>query len=197
VFIGVRQSGVRHKEHPCPPVPRSDSRSFITPYPDAVAEALQIRTNVVSGKAQYSRYVFSDDPTRPNFPDQARKLRPEISVVTLSSLPSCHGEGLAGEPSENKVNWRANIVTPQIKDIVENRHSRPVLLQHLSAERILLAHRYNLDAGCFGGKVKAADPREQAKGRQHPRVGINLFNAIIATVCACIAMPLLARTPRR
>jgi hypothetical protein len=73
--------GVAHKEHPHPPVERADSRSFILPYPDGVAEALQIRANVVSGKFDDSRYVLSDHPRWLNFGDQARKLRPEISFV--------------------------------------------------------------------------------------------------------------------
>jgi hypothetical protein len=62
-------------------MPRSDSRSFIIPNPNEVTETLQIRANVVRGKFEDSRYVFSDHPTRHNLCDQARKFRPEISVV--------------------------------------------------------------------------------------------------------------------
>jgi hypothetical protein len=85
---------VAHKEDPHPPVPRADSRNFILPNPDAVAEALQTLTNVVSGKFDDARYVFSDDPTWSNFSDQARKFRPEISIVVPAFLLTRHAERL-------------------------------------------------------------------------------------------------------
>jgi hypothetical protein len=62
-------------------VERADSRSFILPNPNAVTETLQVRANVINGKFDDSRYVLSDHPTRSNFSDQARKFRPEISLV--------------------------------------------------------------------------------------------------------------------
>jgi hypothetical protein len=96
--------GVCHKEDPHPPVKRADSRSFKLPYPDAVAEALQVRANVVSGNPHDPRYVFSDDPTRSNFHDQARKLRPQISAVGFPFLFSSHAEGLTGKSSVNNIN---------------------------------------------------------------------------------------------
>jgi hypothetical protein len=41
------------------------------PYPNGVAETLQVRANVVSGKVQDSRNVLTDCPTRSNFFDQS------------------------------------------------------------------------------------------------------------------------------
>jgi len=78
---------------------RSDSRSFKIKYPDFVAKTLQVRTNVVSGNAQDSRYVLTDDPTRRKFSDNSEHFRPEITVVPFAFLLSSHGKRLAGKSS--------------------------------------------------------------------------------------------------
>jgi hypothetical protein len=67
---------VRHKKDSHPPVPRSDSRSFKTANPDAVAEALQVFTNVVRGNAEDSKYVLKDAKTRHNVGDNPENISP-------------------------------------------------------------------------------------------------------------------------
>ena len=51
-------------------VVRADSRSFKIPYPDFVAETLQIGTNIVCRNSEDSRDILSKYPTRSNFFDQ-------------------------------------------------------------------------------------------------------------------------------
>jgi hypothetical protein len=118
-------SGVRHKEDSRPSVQSADSRSFITKNPDCVALALQILANVVCGKVQDSRYVFTHNPSRSNFPDQPRKFRPEVPVVVLRFLPSGTRKGLTGKTAEDDVN-SSNFFTSQFFDISVERNVRPV-----------------------------------------------------------------------
>jgi hypothetical protein len=139
-------------------VPRADSRSFIRPNPDGVAEALQVLANAVSGKFDDPRYVFSHDPTRSNLPDQARKLRPEISVVVPAFPLACHAEGLhllAGETSVDKLDWRHSCVCHhllgQFANVLEYRYTRPALAQDGSAKGVLLAERGRSDSGHLSG----------------------------------------------
>jgi hypothetical protein len=142
-------------------VRRSDSRSFKIPYPDAVAETLQVRTNVVSGNFDDSRYVFTNHPTRFKLSDQARKFRPEIPCVSLSSLPSRHAEGLTRESSINNVNWCANVLTPQLKNVLKNRHVGPMLLRYRAAKRVYLAEGHWMYPASLRRYVESADPGKQ------------------------------------
>jgi hypothetical protein len=97
--------GVGNKKHPHPPVGRSDSRSFKTANPDAVADALQLLANLVPGNAEDSRHVLKDAKTRHNVGDNPENLSPEISLVIFPSSPSHHADGLAGRPSVHNVDW--------------------------------------------------------------------------------------------
>jgi hypothetical protein len=144
-------------------VPRADSRSFILPNPDGVAEALQTLTNVVSGKFDDSRYVFSHDPTRSNFSDQARKFRPEIPVVVPRFPLTCHAEGqlLAWKSSVYDINSFPAVPMPnhllsrEIADIFVNRHVWPMPSQNVTAERIAFAHGGRHYPGHFSRQIKA------------------------------------------
>lgn len=88
-------SGVRNKEDTFPPVFRSDTRSFIIKYPDIVAFTLQIGANCVCRDTEYSRYVFTDNPTRSKLSDQPRKFWPEVTGIVLPFFVSCHTERLS------------------------------------------------------------------------------------------------------
>jgi hypothetical protein len=72
--------------------------------PDGVTLPLQILTNVVRGKGEDSRHVFSHNPIRFNFSDQPRKLRPEISIVVFPFLAAGKREGLTRKSAVNDVN---------------------------------------------------------------------------------------------
>jgi hypothetical protein len=72
--------------------------------PNGVTLPLQILTNVVRGKGEDSRYVFSHNPSRSNFSDQPRKLRPEMAFVVFSVAASGAGKGLTREPTIDDVN---------------------------------------------------------------------------------------------
>jgi hypothetical protein len=148
LWFGSSAFGVRHKEHARSPVPGSDSSSFKIPNPDRVAVTLQVRTNVVSGKGQDSRNVLSDNPTRHNFGDQARKLRPQISVVAFPFLVSRQAEWqlLAGETAVNEFDRRRSCVfqhlLSEIPNILEYRDIRPMPAQNAPAKQLALAHGY-------------------------------------------------------
>ena len=76
--VGVLQScgSVGNKRDAFPPVRRSDSRSFKIKHDDVIAFTLQVLYNVGSGKAQDSRYVLTDNPTRRKFSDNSQHFRP-------------------------------------------------------------------------------------------------------------------------
>jgi len=95
--------GVCHKEDARTPVRGSDSRSFIIEYPDGVTRALQVRTNIVAGNSQDSSNIFTDDPTRSNFADNAQHFWPEVAVVGFAFAFAREREGLAGEAARNEV----------------------------------------------------------------------------------------------
>jgi hypothetical protein len=112
---------------------RSESRSFITPNPDGVTETLQVRANVVSGNSQDARNILSDDPTRSNFGDQARKFRPQIPLVILPFPLTSHGEGLlAWKSSVDDVDCFPAVPMPyhllpsEVKNVLIDRHARPM-----------------------------------------------------------------------
>lgn len=153
---------VRHKEHPCPPVRGADSQSFKIPNPDAVPETLQILADVIGGNGKDARYVLSHNPTRANFSDQPRKLRPEESIVVPSFPVTSHGEGLAWEPSVNNVNC-SDIRTLHLPHVPEQGHIRPVFPKYLSAERVDLAHRRHGPASPLERQIESAGQMPENK----------------------------------
>ena len=96
--------GVSHKEDAFTPVRRSDSRSLIIEYPNGVTRSLQTRTNVVAGNSQDSSHVFTDNPTRRKFGDNAQHFGPKVAVVVFPLALAREREGLAGEPAGDEVN---------------------------------------------------------------------------------------------
>jgi hypothetical protein len=120
---------VRHKEDPRASVRGADSRSFIMKNPDGVTLPLQILTNVVRGKGQNSRYVLSHNPSRFNFSDQPRKLRPEISVVVFPLSIPCKRKGLTGKTAVDNVNC-ANLLTSQCFNVVIDWNTRPMPVEY-------------------------------------------------------------------
>jgi hypothetical protein len=136
---------VRHKEDPRSAMRRSDSRSFIMKNPNGVTLPLQILTNVVRGKIEDSRYVFSDNPSRFKLSDQPRKLRPEIPVVVFPVSTTGVRKALTGEASEDDVN-RFNFLTSQGLNIVVKRDVRPMPAKNPLAEFVALAHRDSLSS---------------------------------------------------
>jgi hypothetical protein len=153
-------SGVRHKEDSRSAVEGSDSRSFMMKNPDCVALPLQVLTNVVRGKVQDSRYVFTHNPSRSNFGDQPRKLRPEIAVVVFRLLGSGNREGLTGKPAEDDVN-RSNFLTSQCFDVSVNRYVRPVAAQNSLAELVTFTHGDDTSASRLKRQVDTSDTGEK------------------------------------
>jgi hypothetical protein len=137
-------------------VRRSDSRSFKHAYPDAVAEAVQILTNLVCGNGEDSRDVFKDAKTRHKVGDKPEYISPEISFIILPSAPTCHGDGLTWWSAINNVNWCGNVLTSQILDILKNRHARPVFTQYGPTERVYFAHGNYAPAGRLESQVHPA-----------------------------------------
>jgi hypothetical protein len=161
--------GVAHKKDPCPPVQGADSRSFKIPNPDGVTEALQVLTNGIGGNSDDARDVFSDDPTRPNFSDQARKFWPEIPVVAFPFLLSSHAEWLTGKPSVDDVDCFTaevaftinHLLSGQVKNVLVDWYIGPAASEHRSAKWVALAHGGGAYPGGFCREIEAADPGEQ------------------------------------
>jgi hypothetical protein len=157
--FGVDQTGgVGDEEDSRPAVERSDRRSFNIPNPDGVAETLQVRANVVRGKAQDSRYVFSHHPTRSNRTDQARKLGPEKSAVLPPFLLTRHGERLAGETAVNDRDFpfselMGQRLLCQAGHVAEDGDGRPVKSQDAAAEGLALAHGERAHPGLLRPEV--------------------------------------------
>ena len=144
----------------------SDSRSFKIKYPDFVAKTLQVRTNVVSGNSQDSRYVLTDNPTRRKLSDNSEHFRPQVTVVPFTFLLSSHGKWLAWETSGND-SWSVNsssspkIVSCEITYVPPSRHIRPMFLKYFRRVVRPLALSDRLESGPFGGKIEATDAGEK------------------------------------
>jgi hypothetical protein len=165
--------GVRHKEDARSAMEGSESRSFITKNPDCVALPLQILTNVVCGKIEYSRYVLSHNPSRFNFSDQPRKFRPEIPVVAFPFLASGKRKGLTGKSAVDDVNG-SNLLTSQCSNVVVKWNVRPVPGQHRAAKLVALAHGGDGSSGGFKSQV---DSPYSCKKRQAPHRRTSASNA--------------------
>jgi hypothetical protein len=132
--------------------------------PDGVPLALQILTNVVRGKGEDSRYVFTHNPSRFKLSDQPREVRPEIAVVVFPLLASGNRKGLAGKTAVDDVN-RSNVLTPQCFDIGIDRNIRPMPMEYRSAKFVALAHGDDGTTHRFKRQIYASDSREK---RQAP-----------------------------
>jgi hypothetical protein len=128
--------------------------------PDCVALPLQILTNVVRGKGEDSRYVFSDNPSRFKFSDQPREVRPEIPAVVFRFPVSGDRKGLTGKTAVDDVN-RSNFFTPQCFYVVVNGNVRPMLPENSLAKLVALAHGDNSASRRFKGQVQTSDSREE------------------------------------
>jgi hypothetical protein len=155
---------VRHEEDSRSAVEGADSRSFITKNPDGVALPLQILTNVVRGKGEDSRYVFSDNPSRSNFPDQPRKFRPEVAVVVFPFFGAGNRKWLTGKTSVDDVN-RSNLITSQCFDVVVDGNIRPVPAEYRPAKFVALAHGGDPSSRRFKSQVYPANSCEKRQAR--------------------------------
>jgi hypothetical protein len=95
--------GVGHNPDSISSVPGIDGRSRNNKRPRGVAERFQVRKHIVEFHSDDSRNVLANDPSGSDFCNNAAHLRPEMTVIfRASSLPGVT-EGLAREPSANKV----------------------------------------------------------------------------------------------
>jgi hypothetical protein len=138
----------------------ADSRSFVMKNPDGVTLPLQILANVVRGKGQNSRYVFSHNPIRFNFSDQPRKLRPEISIVFFPFFGSGNREGLTGKTAIDDVNI-SNFFTFQCFDVVIDWYIGPMPIKYRSAKLIAFTHGDNTPSSRFKRQVDSANAAKE------------------------------------
>jgi len=69
-----------------------------------VTETFQVRKHRVERHADDPSNIFTNNPSGPEFLDNSKHFRPEVTVVlTASALPG-NAERLAGEPAGNNVN---------------------------------------------------------------------------------------------
>jgi hypothetical protein len=153
---------VRHKEDSHSAVRGADSRSFVTEYPNGVPLTLQVRTNVVRGKLQDSRYVLHNNPNRLNLSDEPRKLRPEVSGIVFSFPLSRDRERLTRNPSENDVDFicfsfMKYHFSSYLMNVFEDRDSWPAISKYLLTKWLYLTERDRFNTGCLRRYIHASD----------------------------------------
>jgi hypothetical protein len=71
---------------------------------DFVVQAFQVSTHLSECHLNDSSNILANDPTRLDFSNNPKHLRPEEAVIFRSLSLSCGREGLAGEAAGEEVN---------------------------------------------------------------------------------------------
>ena len=116
--------------------------------------------------------IFSNDPSGPEFSHEPIKFRPEMAVIFRAKSFPGSAEGLAWVSAANNVNC-SNVFTFQFGYVLIDRHVRPVLPQHLTAEWIDFAESHRLHPRPLKAKAESTDAGKQVKHfhrRKYPRL---------------------------
>jgi hypothetical protein len=104
--------------------------------------------------------VLNEYPSGSKLPNKAGEIKPKARARSLNPGSfSGLAEILAGEPSADEVHW-FEFGSGEFGDVFILGHLRPMLLQHLSAERVNLDHPSALESGPVKAEVDSADTRE-------------------------------------
>ena len=112
--------------------------------PDFVIFFRQIRYRAVEFHIDEPSNIFSNNISRDALFDDSKHFRPEVAVICLASLLPGLTEWLAGESAANNVNC-SDFFSIEFPYIRIHRHIRPVLVEYLGTERILLAECNRLE----------------------------------------------------
>jgi hypothetical protein len=134
---------------------------------DAVSGGSEVGVNSAESSGPQTGHVLPDHPGGSEGEDDGVHGRPEPPWIVLSESGPGETGGLAGEAAGDNVNGRAWPGLPPLDtgtDVVMAGHLRPVMGQHLLAERVVLHLADHAHPGAFQSEVEAADTGEQ---RQH------------------------------
>ena len=110
-----------------------------------------------------SSNIFTNEPSGPDFVDNAESLRPEITLVFSPPPFSSIGKRLAGESSGEDVNLSSPLTEVCFCDVfITLRFWEPVV-QHGAAKRVDLAVEGILPSHHSGCYFRTADSAEQAR----------------------------------
>jgi hypothetical protein len=121
----------------------ANSESWNIKRPRGVSRVVQASENFVQAHRSEASNVLSNRPSGPALLDNAQHLRPEVTIVALAESSSSLREWLTGESSHHNV--CLTFVRPELMDILDDGNVRPVLPEHLTAERIFLAEANRLE----------------------------------------------------
>jgi hypothetical protein len=148
---------------------RIDGTSRNNHRPDGVTECFQVSTHRVEFQTDEARHILTQDPTGPQFGNNAAHFRPEVTVICRASLLPGHTVGLTGEAPAHKVNW-LQVPSSAFSDVSVSSHVGPVFGEDTIAEGVdfnLPPHRH---ARAFQAKVEAANAGEQAAHGHHRQI---------------------------
>jgi len=95
-----------------------------------VARRLKVADDGVKATIEQAGHVLPEHPLWPQAADEACELRPEVPRVVFGAALTCEAKGLAGEATDDCVNWPSksnNVIWLQLSDIGPPRHVGPVL----------------------------------------------------------------------
>ena len=130
--------GVCNNPDPMSEVRGANRDSWNIKRPCGVAFAFQISEYFVQAQFDEPNNILSNNPSGPEFPDNSKHLRPEMSGVVLGKLSTRLGEWLTRESSANKVgSGVGEVELSGMYYVIQYRYVGPVVLQNRLAERIL------------------------------------------------------------
>jgi len=98
IVPGSIARGVGHEVQSLPDVRRPDARSAGIDRPDGVTRCFQVSANKVEpSKTVRACNLLAKETLRLKLSDEPRPVRPEMALITESTLAPCGAEGLAGE----------------------------------------------------------------------------------------------------
>ena len=109
-----------------------------------------------------SSNVLTNDPSGPDFANNAEHLRPEITLVFSPTPLSGVGKRLAGKSSGEDVDSSAPVAEVRFFDVFIAYRFRKPILQHGAAEGVYLAVEGILPPEERGGDLRAAYAAEKA-----------------------------------
>ena len=137
------------------------------------ADPLGVRGDVATQWDEYgveaefnvSSNVFANDPSRPDFSNEAMHFRPEMTRVAFAELASGNAERLAGIPAANEVDVSNVVIVKspvgEVVDVGINGNVRPVPGEDALAEAVDFAKCYGPHPGPVQPKGKTANSGKQ------------------------------------
>lgn len=108
-----------------------------------------------------SSNIFTNEPSGPDFVDNAESLRPEVTLILSPPSFSCVGKRLAGEPCGEDVDFPAPLTEVCLCDVFITFTFGEPVVQHSAPEGVDLAMKGVAPAHHFRSHLRPADAAEQ------------------------------------